>query len=554
MTQQEYIALVDEARKRSYEYYVLAQPTVSDAAFDALVGRIEQAEQEHPEWTLADSPTQVVGSDVDGATGRRLVRHRTRMLSCQKAQTTEAVGKWMQTTEKKLRGAQRYAMEWKIDGVSCSLVYQDGVLVSAASRGHKGVAGQDWLQHVGCMPSVPQRVAASGRVEVRGEIVCPKSALASLGYKDCRTAAASLMNQAWPSAELGRLVFVAWQMDAPTGTATEGEAIEGARALGFTVTEVRTAADVIGELQDYYETEREALAWPVDGVVIKVDDRTAAASLGFTEHHPKGSIAYKFSAQKTVARVLRVEISVGATGRRTPVAYLEPVVILGREVSSASLGSERVAAELGVCAGCLVEVGLSNDVTPKVYRVVEGAPVIGAQDITDSAETVTSEPSEASVEVEPVEVAAEPSEPCICSAGTDAEPSEAVEVAAVAAERVEEGQAVVSRMQQELDALRAENERLRAERMVSASVEHVGDSPRVSPTRRQRRERRREQDVMQLHTSPAVTVDHSDDDHSARNMKIFAAIATAAVFLVLVNTVGLFGVAALGLLAGGLVK
>ena len=125
MELKEYINLVNEAKQRSYEYYVLSAPTVSDAEFDALVDRIEQAEQEHPEWTLADSPTQCVGSDVEATTGKRLVRHRTRMLSCQKAQTTEAVTKWMNTTEKKLKEQNlQYALEWKLDGRSKQSCYR----------------------------------------------------------------------------------------------------------------------------------------------------------------------------------------------------------------------------------------------------------------------------------------------------------------------------------------------------------------------------------------------------------------------------------------------
>ena len=113
MTQQDYIALVDRAKRLSYEYYVLAQPSVSDAQFDALVTEIERVEAEHPEWVLADSPTQQVGSDLSG-NGKRLVRHRTPMLSCQKAQTIEAVEKWINATEKKLQKMQRFVISFVI--------------------------------------------------------------------------------------------------------------------------------------------------------------------------------------------------------------------------------------------------------------------------------------------------------------------------------------------------------------------------------------------------------------------------------------------------------
>ena len=375
MTRQEYTALVDRAKQLSYEYYVLAAPTVTDAQFDALASEIEQAESEHPEWTLADSPTQQVGSDLQD-NGRRLVRHRTRMLSCQKAQTQEAVTKWLTQTEKKLKKVNdlHYVLEWKLDGISCSLVYQDGVLISAATRGDKD-CGQDLLAHVMRMPSVPQHINMTGRVEVRGEIVCPNAELAALGYKDCRTAAASLTNQAVPSREVERLVFLAWQMDSdeqPFGTETAGMVVAGEQGFKTSGYQGCWGNDVLARLDDF-AAKREALEWPTDGVVIKIDNKPLAASLGYTEHHPKGNIAYKFGAQKTVTRVLRIEVSVGATGKRTPVAYLEPVMIMGREVKQASLYSERKMTELGVTEGCLVEVGLSNDVTPKIYRVVETA-------------------------------------------------------------------------------------------------------------------------------------------------------------------------------------
>ena len=373
MTRQEYTALVDRAKQLSYEYYVLAEPTVSDAQFDALVSEIEQTEKEHPEWTLADSPTQQVGSDLQD-NGRRLIRHRTRMLSCQKAQTQEAVTKWMMQTEKRLKKVNdlHYVLEWKLDGISCSLVYQDGRLISAATRGDKD-CGQDLLAHVMRMPSVPQRIDMTGRVEVRGEVVCPKSELAALGYKDCRTASAALTNQVVPSGEVERLVFLAWQMDSdeqPFGTETAGMVVAGEQGFKTSGYKGCWGNDVLARLDDF-AAKREALEWPTDGVVIKIDCKPLAASLGYTEHHPKGNIAYKFSAQKAETRVLRIEVSMGATGKRTPVAYLEPVMIMGREVKQASLYSERKMTELGVTEGCTVEVGLSNDVTPKIYRVIE---------------------------------------------------------------------------------------------------------------------------------------------------------------------------------------
>lgn len=364
---------MDKCKQLSYEYYVLSKPSVSDAQFDALVNEIEQAEAEHPEWTLADSPTQQVGSDLTD-NSRRLIAHRTRMLSCQKAQTQEAVSKWINTTEKKLNKVNdlRYVLEWKLDGISCSLVYLDGRLISAATRGDKD-KGQDLLSHVQVMPSVPQQITMAGRVEVRGEIVCPKAELPKLGYKDCRTAASALTNQMVPTEEVSRLVFMAWQMDSddqPFGT--ESVSIDVAQEQGFMTTDRKGCwGEKVLQLLDEFEAKREAYPYPTDGVVIKIDHKPLADSMGCTEHHPKGNIAYKFTANKATTRVLRIEVKVAESGRRTPVAYLQPVMIMGREVSKASLYSERKMEELGVTEGCTVEVGLSNDVTPKVYRVVK---------------------------------------------------------------------------------------------------------------------------------------------------------------------------------------
>lgn len=374
MNKQAYIESVNAAKQHGYNYYVKSQPTISDAEFDALVSRIEQMEHEHPEWTLPDSPTQQVGSDLSD-NGRRLVRHRTPMLSCQKAQTQEAVEKWLNNTERKTNGhGDGYVTEWKMDGISCSLVYQNGQMLSAATRGDKE-KGQDIMLHVRLMPSVPQSISLYGRVEVRGEIVCPKAQLnrLSVTYKDCRSAASSLCNQLTPTIDNAGLVFVAWEVIAE-GISTEHSAMLLADAIGF-ISNHRYVEDgkQLAETLCNYEQERNMLEYPTDGVVIKVNNRLAAAALGKTEHHPKGSIAYKFAAQTTTTRVLRVEITVGATGRRTPVAYLEPVTILGRRIEKAGLGSEAKMQELGVAEGCTVEVGLSNDVIPKIYRVVTPA-------------------------------------------------------------------------------------------------------------------------------------------------------------------------------------
>lgn len=376
MTQQEYIQKVNAAKQHSYNYYVLSAPTISDAEFDSLVDAIEQTEHEHPEWTLPDSPTQTVGSDLS-ANGRRTISHRTPMLSCQKAQDTEKVTAWLKKIQKSIGGSPVVMLSWKADGISCSLVYQDGQLIEASTRGD-GPTGQDLMAHVRLMQTVPQTVSGVGRIEVRGEIVCPKASLQGLRdrngkqYADCRSAASSLCNQDMPSADVSRLEFWAWELIAD-GVYWEEVMPSMLRELGFTrhcFRETDNGMHIVSMLERCGRL-RNQCPIPVDGVVIRLNSNNQFQAQGFTDHHPKGSIAYKFPPQTTVTTIRRIEITTGATGRRTPVAYFDPVVLMGRTVEKASLGSEDTMRKLGVTEGARVEVGLSNDVIPKVYGVVK---------------------------------------------------------------------------------------------------------------------------------------------------------------------------------------
>lgn len=552
MTQKDYISLVDRSKRLSYEYYVLVKPTVSDAEFDALVAEIEQAESEHPEWTLADSPTQMVGSDVDPKNGRRLIRHRTRMLSCQKAQTQEAVTKWMQTSEKKLKGEQVYAISWKLDGISCSLVYMDGYLTEASSRGEKGVMGQDLTDHVHMMTSVPQTINLSGRVEVRGEIICPKANLAALGYKDCRTAAAALCNQVRPSQDMERLSFVAWQIDT---AGTEDMSMRMASELGFKTCGLVTCnrEDVLTQLDDF-SARRETLEWPTDGVVVKINDKAVAASLGATEHHPKGSIAYKFSAQKTVTRVISIEISIGEKGGRTPVAHLEPVTIMGREISSASLYSERIWKELGVTEGCLVEVGLTNDVTPKIYRVIDfPSPndrlnendLNKLDNLSSDSMSVCSDGQAVDVETTPTVF---PTDEELTATGEQGA-TEQCAVTFLPIGATLQPEPIIEAEAHPVPAIEAEEPFV-----MQPEVPRMSSRERNAEQRRRRREQR---EAQQRSYEAQLEREAREADEAAREeerRKIYAAVGAAAVTLVLIYFFGLLEPAVFGLLAGGLLK
>lgn len=393
MTQRDYQNAVGVAKFYSHMYYVKSNPVISDAEFDALVAQIEQTESEHPEWTLKDSPTQKVGSDLKE--GRGKVAHRTPMLSCQKAQSVDKVNQWLAKVNPQInQWLGRYVMMWKYDGISCSLVYQDGQLIEASTRGD-GMTGQNILEHVCMMQNVPQQLkpsnerfadfvkknnTLSGRIEVRGEIVCPKENLRMMrgGYKDCRSAASSVCNKDYASMDCELLKLMPWEVIADgwnygpefnIGLDIIGQC--GFEPVYYVCSNLEGGTDFAPMLESKFNNDkREALKYPTDGVVIRVNHRGDFNSLGFTEHHPKGSIAYKFAAQKVQTVCRRIEVSVGRTGKRTPVAYFDAVTILGREVTQASLYSEKTASELGIKPGDVIEVGLSNDVTPKVYRVV----------------------------------------------------------------------------------------------------------------------------------------------------------------------------------------
>lgn len=430
MTQQDYIALVNQAQYHNYRYYVLADPVISDADFDKLIMYIEGCEYDHPDWILPDSPTQCIGSDLSD-NGRRRITHRTPMRSCQKAKTIEAVEKWYNKTNEAL--AKVYGrsmkwrisdydqhtdtnasivMQWKFDGISCSLVYQDGLLIEASTRGD-GAVGQDITDQVRMIPGIPQQlcyngpmdlvsfrdIKDSGRIEVRGEIVCPKANLEKMQarYKDCRSAASGLCNMKVPTSDCRLLKFMPWGLDAPKfrNNWCESNCMMFVWWIGF---DNEKPADGHLTLQTYpenlasdlkkFESERAALPVPVDGVVLKLDFKYHAASLGATEHHPNGSIAYKFNPAKTTSRCTRIEITVGKTGRRTPVVHFEPVTILDRTVSKASVGSEANLQRLGIIPGALLEVGLSNDVRPTIYRVIsDGSSVCGHAMATPAPES-----------------------------------------------------------------------------------------------------------------------------------------------------------------------
>jgi len=363
MNYNEYLNLVNEAKRHSFLYYVASRPEISDAEFDALVSNIEAYEQEHPSDILPDSPTQTIGSDLNG-NGRRLVTHRSAMLSQQKAYSVVEIEKWME----KLSGTPSLRVEWKFDGVSCSLVYVDGMLCSASTRGN-GMKGQDITDHVRQMSSVPQNIEQQGRVEVRGEVLCPKGEHIALGYKDERSAASSITNMSYSDAARS-LVFYPWEV-----IADDFNSFSDSHRLcewGFREADSCIVNDhrCLSGIVSAYAANRAGCEFPTDGLVIKVDSMSEFRALGCTATNPRGSIAYKFEAECAYTVVRRIEINEAESGRRTPVAFIDPIVLRGKTVSKINLYTEKTMNNLGVTEGCTVKVIMQGDVIAKIVEVV----------------------------------------------------------------------------------------------------------------------------------------------------------------------------------------
>lgn len=401
----DYRCVVNTANYHNYRYFVLSQPEISDIEFDTLYFSIQQYEEKHPDEVLPDSPTQRVGSDLHS--DAHTIPHRTPMLSCQKSKTIDEVLRWMRSTSKRAVRALTYSspdkieycVEWKYDGVSCSLVYQDGHLIEASTRGDH-VFGKDILHHVMNIPSVPKvlRMGARdnegrfipsllfsqshrGRLEVRGEIILPFASLAATkSYNDTRTAVSAILNTDSETPYDHLLQFRAWQMIAdecdnvsPAFYRYETTALSNLYdLLGFDIEEWDVATiDNIEQLITAYTAARPDNVFPTDGLVIKLNDTSIWQAMGATDHHPKYSLAYKFAAQTAVTYCEALSFTIGEkTGKLTHIAHFAPVTIGGKTYEKCSIGGDAALRRLGIKVGSKVQVSLRNDVLLQIDHVI----------------------------------------------------------------------------------------------------------------------------------------------------------------------------------------
>jgi DNA ligase (NAD+) len=375
-----------ELEYHNHRYYVLDDPEISDADYDALLNELRDLEAEHPELRTPDSPTQRVGAEPLDKFEQ--VRHLQPMLSLANARNEEELAAWVLRSERYLArqgvemGDVRFVTEPKIDGLAISLVYEDGMLVRGATRGN-GEIGEDVTQNLRTIGAIPLRIEdAPPLLEVRGEAYMPLAAFAKLNeqraeageptYANPRNTAAGSIRQLDPQLTASRPLSIwCYSVGALEGLSFErhSESLEWLRSHGFRVSRDVGVHDTVDEVVAAcraWEERRDRLDFEIDGVVVKVDDLDLQRQLGVVGREPRGAIAWKF-APTTATTVLRsVAWNVGRTGHMVPFAQLEPVQVSGVTVKLATLHNEEDLRRKDVRDGDEVIVMRAGDVIPQV--------------------------------------------------------------------------------------------------------------------------------------------------------------------------------------------
>ncbi|WP_435869654.1 NAD-dependent DNA ligase LigA [Actinoplanes xinjiangensis] len=378
--------LADEIREHQHRYYQLDAPTVSDAEFDLLLRELEALEAEFPELRTPESPTQSVGGTVSGDFPK--VEHAERMMSLDNVFSLDELTAWAERAERDAGGPVRFLCELKIDGLAINLTYEKGVLVRAATRG-TGRVGDDVTPNVRTIADIPERLTGDDLpdlVEVRGEIYFPAEAFAALNamlveqgrptYMNPRNAASGSLRQKDPRVTAARgLGMVVHGLGAREGfsPASQSAAYEAMRAWGLPVSSRwKLVDDLAGvrEFIEFYGRHRHDVEHDIDGVVVKIDDVAIQGRLGSTSRAPRWAIAYKYPPEEVTTRLLDIAVNVGRTGRVTPYAVVEPVVVAGSEVEFATLHNAQEVVRKGVLIGDTVVLRKAGDVIPEILGPV----------------------------------------------------------------------------------------------------------------------------------------------------------------------------------------
>ena len=377
---QELTEIIDKA---NYEYYVLDNPTLTDQEFDKYLRELITLEEKYPEYKKETSPTNHVGGEVIDKFNK--IRHEKPMLSLPDVFNEEEIEKFVARIEEE-HISPTYVCEQKFDGLSVSLVYKNGTLVSGATRGD-GVVGEDITHNVKTIKAIPLKLNKNIDIEVRGEIIMNKDTLKKLNeerekeglplLQNCRNAAAGSVRQLDSSITAKRKLdnFI-YHLPNPEdyNLKTHYEALEFMKSLGFKVSNKNVLVKSKKEIIDYIEKlgeERPNLPYDIDGVVVKVNELDLQAKLGFTAKYPKWAIAYKFPSEEVYTKLTDIIFTVGRTGQITPNAVLEPVIVMGSTISRATLHNEDYVRSLDLKIGDIVAIHKAGDVIPEVLGPVK---------------------------------------------------------------------------------------------------------------------------------------------------------------------------------------
>jgi DNA ligase (NAD+) len=383
----------EELRKQlehhEYLYYVLDQPEISDAEYDALMRELRQLEEAHPELRAPDSPTQRVGGQP--REGFIKVPHSSPMLSLDNALNEEELREFDERVRSLLKSDPfQYVAELKLDGLSMAAYYSEGRFRQAVTRGD-GRIGEDVTENARTIRSLPLRLQPktmpADRLEVRGEVVMQRRSFERLNeerekqglarFANPRNAAAGALRALDPSYTASRQLdyFTYFLLhDGRPMLDSQWQTLETLSAAGFKVNRFRKKCRDVEELLQFireWDAKREELPYEIDGVVAKVDSVSQQETLGWTAKAPRWAIAFKYAARQAVTVLEDIGVQVGRTGTLTPVAHLKPVSIGGVTVSRATLHNEDEIARLGVQIGDTVLLERSGDVIPKIVRVIE---------------------------------------------------------------------------------------------------------------------------------------------------------------------------------------
>lgn len=381
------LELRESIEYHSRRYHVLDDPEIADAEYDALVRELAALEQAHPELVTGDSPTRTVGAEPSALFPA--VRHPSPMWSLDNAFSLQELEAWGRRVEKILGSAADFYCELKVDGLAVNLVYRDGALITAATRGD-GRTGEEITANVRTIASVPQKLRAGAdapeTLEVRGEIFMPTRAFERLNrhlvdagarpFANARNSAAGSLRQKDPSVTAGReLGIFCHTMGLVAGRRfrRHSEQMQYLTELGLPVMAQNRALHDLGEAYEFcrhWEARRHDLPFEVDGAVVKVDNLEARDELGYTSKSPRWAIAYKFPPEEKTTLLKDIVVNVGRTGAVTPFAVLEPVRLSGALVSQATLHNAGEVARKDIRIGDTVIVRRAGEVIPQVVAPI----------------------------------------------------------------------------------------------------------------------------------------------------------------------------------------